>query len=198
MAGFLSPALSIGFKLAAGQAQKYLGQLIDEEIIRALNLRLESEINHFLKIIWKRTIEYMGLSVINVVLISFLVFSESVIFAGSALFFSLVFMSYMIYNTIFFINKFLNSLENFESYVKSEIVKTFKEVKSKSLTSKVALSLDTRQAHDYYRFVVDKVLDHVSKWVKENRKLIYIRLGFLVLSSLTFSFSLKSLIDSVF
>jgi len=198
MAGFLSPALSIGFKLAAEQAQKYLGQLIDDEIIKVLNARLESEINYFLKIIWKRTIEYMGLSIINVILITFLLFNESIILAGGALLFSFSFMSYMIYNTVFFINKFLDSLENFESHVKSEIIKTFKEVKTKSLTSKVALSLDTRQAHDYYRFVVDKVLDHLSVWVKKNRRLIYVRLGFLVLSSLTFSFSLRSLLDSIF
>ncbi|MBT4791852.1 MAG: hypothetical protein HON90_09800 [Halobacteriovoraceae bacterium] len=188
---------SAQFALTIGkdQAVKYLKGKVDLKVLETVQAKVEQEINQFVLSIQKRTIAYVSLSVLN---LSSAAAAHSWSTMASlnyiALIISIGFLAFIISNTVKTFTATVGYLENFENHIKLLLTEEFKKAKEKNWKNKLTLLVNSKDAQDYYHFVLEQIVESFSAWLRKNKSLLYSRLAFYFIASFCLTLSMRGLL----
>ncbi len=187
----------IAFALSLGQSQlkKYIQKKIDLKILNQVEIKIENEINLFLKNLQLKTQIYILIAVVNLACLLISFFLNDYRFINYiALFVSVLFILYMTYNSVTNFRRTIDYFQNFESHIKQLLSKELKSAKDADWKNKMALLLDSKEIHDYYLVVLDKMIASLSAWLTRNKSLLYVRIGLFIFASMSLTYSARELL----
>lgn len=191
---FTAQGISLALNIGKNQALKYIKKQIDAKILQKVQDQVELEINQFIDSIKKRTVLYLSIAVLNLLSITINYFYPgNIILSYFALAISISFLCYMSYQSISNFTKFINYFQNFEQHIKSILADEIESAKKENWKNKLALLVNSKEVHDYYLFVLDKIVATTSSWIKINKSLLYIRLGLFMIASFCLTYSAREL-----
>jgi len=92
-------------------------------------------------------------------------------------------------------SKFINYFQNFEQHIKQVLKSEMEKAKKENWKNKLALLINSKEAHDYYLFVLDKIISTTSNWLKNNKSLLYIRIILFIFASFCLTYSARELLS---
>lgn len=187
------PAFQLALQVGHGQIKEYFSKKIDEVVIANAQDKVSKEIEKFIEGVSRRTNLYFIWSFANVLILALVVYFKNKWLSGVAVLFSLSILGFYIRMTIDSFLQIINFFENFESTLNQYIEKGFAEAKENGWQNKMALFFDSRDGKHYYRLVLDQVIQGISKWISENKNILYIRMSFYAAATACFSISLREL-----
>ena len=191
---FTAQGISLALNIGKSQALKYIKKQIDAKILQKVQNQVELEINQFINTIKKRTALYLLIAVLNIfsIIINYF-YPGNTILVYIALAISIIFLCYMSYQSIRNFTKFINYFQNFEQHIKSILASEIESAKKENWKNKLALLINSKEVHDYYLFVLDKIVATTSSWIKINKSLLYLRLGLFIVASFCLTYSAREL-----
>ena len=193
--GLFTVAAPIVLRFTKDQAFKYIEGQVDQRVIRAVNKRVQDELNIFINRIRNRTRAYYLFTLVNLIaLIAMFAGADNLPLNLLAVGLSGVFLIYMVWSTITSFITIINQAQNFEANIKQTIEQELKAAMSEKWTSKVAIWVNTKDAHDYYHLVLNEIVRSISTWLKVNKGILYLRLAFYFFASFSLTYSLKELL----
>ena len=187
---FFQKAVSLGFK----KAVKYIDNKADRMVVERAQQAIEQEINRFILMIGSRTRIYLILSILNSIALLALYYFQSLVsiyIAGSI---SVIFFSLFLYWSIKGFIEMLHYIENFENHLKELIKIEFRKAQEEHWKNRLAVFLKSKGADEYYKLVLDQSVKSVSKWLSENRRVLYVRLSAYFIASVSFGLSLREIL----
>ena len=192
---FTAQGISLALNIGKHQALKYINKQIDAKMLEQVQLHVEKEINQFIFHIQAKTNHYLALAGFNLIIIIISHFYKDLLpLKYFALLISLTFLSYMSVQSIKSFSKFINYFQNFEEHIKGILVNKLEQAKQENWKNKIALLVNSKEVHDYYLFILDKMINTTSQWIKRNKPLLYLRVILFIFGSFCLSYSFRELI----
>ncbi len=192
---FTAQGISLALNIGKNQALKYIKKQIDAKILMQVQNQVEQEINQFIDTIKKRTLIYISIAAINIIsIVITYFFPELMALKYFALITSIVFLFYMSVQSIQNFTRFINYFQNFEQHIKNILSTELESAKKENWKNKLALLVNSKEVHDYYLFVLDKIIATTSKWIKDNKSILYLRILLFVIASFCLTYSARELL----
>lgn len=193
---FATQGISLAINIGKNQALKYIKKQIDSKILEQVQTHVENEINQFIYLLKRKTNHYLLIATFNVLtLIISRMYSDLAPLKYLAFAISTVFLTYMSIQSIFNFTKFINYFQDFENHIKNILTQKLELAKKDNWKNKIALLVNSKEVHDYYLFILDKIVATTSKWIKENKSILYVRVLLFIVGSFCLTYSARELIN---
>lgn len=190
------PFFQIALQVGGSQVQKYVGSKIDQKVILQAQEKVELEINTFLLNIWERTLLYSLLILLNIAGLLLIYFFDNPYFSMTA---ALLVLVMLVTSSLHMVNGFIravNYIENFETHLKILIEQEFKKAKSENWKNQLYIFINSKGSEDYYNLILEESVRVLSIWLKNNKRIFYIRILYFIAASFLLSISTREALNS--